>query len=194
VTFPSRLLKRRRCIAPIDGWVNGGGWATRLRPVSKSRAGVIRFFEWKKHGDGKDKKKSVPHFVHAATKGTPLFIAGLWDRWLALGGRESANAIRRFTAPVRWVDTSKTDAQPLYTFTLLTTDSDKQLSWWVLSHARSWPAPVFVPTALRDRLHDRMPVILDAEGAAKWLDVESMTFQDCAPLLKPTKARPCTVL
>jgi len=112
--FYRRLLKRRRCIVPIDG-----------------------FFEWKKEMK-LGKQRTTPFFVKSALKG-PLFIAGLWDKW------------------------NDSEGKPLYTFTLLTTDSSKALGW----------------------LHDRMPVILDAEGAQKWLDVDNFSFDDCRPIHKP---------
>ncbi len=51
---------------------------------------------------------------------------------------------------------------PLYTYTVLTVDASPELDW----------------------LHDRMPVLLNADGVRKWLDVENYSFDDVAPLLR----------
>src|SRR5215212_2353607 len=67
------------------------------------------FYEWKKAGGGK-----VPHWIHAADGG-PLTFAGLWEVWRP-----------------------EKDAEPVFTFTILTT----------------------TPSADVSGIHDRMPVIV----------------------------------
>ncbi|HEX8906427.1 MAG TPA: SOS response-associated peptidase, partial [Longimicrobiaceae bacterium] len=80
------------------------------------------FYEWKKAAGGK-----VPHWIHAADD-QPLTFAGLWEIW----------------RPVK-------DAEPVYTFTILTT----------------------TPSADVSGIHDRMPVIVARDDRDAWLDAET---------------------
>ena len=98
------------------------------------------FYEWlkKRHG-GKEK---VPHFVKRKD-GQLMCFAGLWDC-------------------VKYEDSE----EKLYTYTIITTDSNKQLNF----------------------LHDRMPVILDAGSDAMkiWLDPTTTKWsRELQSLLKP---------
>jgi putative SOS response-associated peptidase YedK len=77
------------------------------------------FYEWKKAG-----KVKVPHWIHSAD-GQPLTFAGLWEIW----------------RPVK-------DAEPVHTFTILTT----------------------TPSADVSGIHDRMPVIVAPGDRDGWLD------------------------
>jgi putative SOS response-associated peptidase YedK len=60
-------------------------------------------------------------------------------------------------------DTSVETAESVDSYTILTCEPSQAIGW----------------------LHDRMPVILDEEGARKWLDCENVSFESCLPLLKP---------
>ena len=118
---------------------NRGMWNTMKQ---RKRCIVIAqgFYEWLKKGPGgKDK---VPHFVKRKD-GQLMCFAGLWDC-------------------VKYEDSE----EKLYTYTIITTDSNKQLSF----------------------LHDRMPVILDAGSEAMkiWLDPERNKWsKELQSLLKP---------
>lgn len=97
------------------------------------------FYEWLKSG-----KERVPHFVKRKD-GKLMYFAGLWDC-------------------VQY-DEDKDDKKN-YTYTIITTDSNKQLKF----------------------LHDRMPVILDpASGKLKtWLDPGRYEWsQELQDILKP---------
>lgn len=104
---------------------NRGMWNTMKQ---RKRCIVIcqGFYEWLKKGPGG--KEKVPHFVRRKDEQLMCF-AGLWDC-------------------VKYEDAE----EKLYTYTIITTDSNKQLSF----------------------LHDRMPVILDAgsDEMKTWLDPE----------------------
>ncbi|KAI0472582.1 DUF159-domain-containing protein [Xylariaceae sp. FL0804] len=99
---------------------SGGMWSSMK---ARKRCVVVAqgFYEWLK----KDREK-VPHFVKRRD-GRLMCFAGLWD-----------------------VVQYENDEQKTYTYTIITTDSNKQLNF----------------------LHDRMPVILDngSEGLRTWLD------------------------
>ncbi|KUI74354.1 hypothetical protein VM1G_09854 [Cytospora mali] len=115
----------------------GGMWSSMK---GRKRCIVVSqgFYEWLKSG-----KEKVPHFVKRKD-GRLMCFAGLWDC-------------------VKYDDD---DDQKHYTYTIITTDSNKQLKF----------------------LHDRMPVILDpaSEKLKVWLDPSryewSKELQDC---LKP---------
>lgn len=118
---------------------NKGMWNTMKQ---RKRCIVVAqgFFEWLKKGpNGKEK---IPHFVKRSD-GQLMCFAGLWDC-------------------VKYEDSE----EKLYTYTVITTDSNKQLSF----------------------LHDRMPVILDPNSDAMklWLDASITTWSaDLQNLLKP---------
>ncbi|CAJ2502779.1 Uu.00g101730.m01.CDS01 [Anthostomella pinea] len=99
------------------------------------------FYEWLKK-DGAREKDKIPHFVRRRD-GKLMCLAGLWD-------------------VVRY----ENDDQKLYTYTIITTDSNKQLNF----------------------LHDRMPVILDngSEALRTWLDPKRHEWsRELQSLLKP---------
>ncbi|MBV9110326.1 MAG: SOS response-associated peptidase [Gemmatimonadetes bacterium] len=83
------------------------------------------FFEWKKPAAGKGPK--VPHWIFAADGG-PLAFAGVWEFW----------------RPAK-------DAEPVLTFTILTT----------------------TPSADVSGIHDRMPVIVAPADRDRWLNPET---------------------
>jgi len=101
---------------------NGGMWNTMKQ---RKRCIIVAqgFYEWLKKNNGKEK---IPHFVKRKD-GKLMCFAGLWDC-------------------VKYEDAE----EKLYTYTIITTDSNKQLTF----------------------LHDRMPVILENGSAdvQKWLD------------------------
>jgi putative SOS response-associated peptidase YedK len=80
------------------------------------------FYEWKKVG-----KAKVPQWIHAAD-GSPLTFAGLWEAW----------------RPAR-------DAEPVLTFTILTTSPNLDVAG----------------------IHDRMPVIVAAADRDAWLGADT---------------------
>ncbi|KAI0324889.1 DUF159-domain-containing protein [Cubamyces sp. BRFM 1775] len=81
------------------------------------------YYEWLKKG-----KERLPHFTRHKD-GRLMLLAGLWDCTVLSGSTE-----------------------PLWTFTIVTTDASKEFSW----------------------LHDRQPVILSDEAALEtWLDTSS---------------------
>ncbi|KAI0851292.1 DUF159-domain-containing protein [Daldinia vernicosa] len=117
---------------------SGGMWSTMK---ARKRCIVVAegFYEWLKKDGSKDK---IPHFVKRKD-GKLMCFAGLWD--------------------VVQYENSK---QKLYTYTIITTDSNKQLNF----------------------LHDRMPVILDngSEDIRTWLDPKRSEWsKELQALLKP---------
>lgn len=117
---------------------NRGMWTTMKQ---KKRCIVIAqgFYEWLKKNGGKEK---IPHFIKRKD-GKLMCMAGLWDCVQYEGSDEK-----------------------LYTYTIITTDSNKQLNF----------------------LHDRMPVILEngSENLRTWLDPKRYTWsKELQSLLKP---------
>ncbi|TQW04663.1 DDHD domain protein [Cordyceps javanica] len=115
----------------------GGMWATMK---ARKRCIVIAqgFYEWLKTGP----KDKLPHYIKRADDQLMCF-AGLWDC-------------------VQYQDSD----EKLYTFTIITTDSNKQLKF----------------------LHDRMPVILEPGSCAmrQWLDPNTYEWsRDLQSLLQP---------
>jgi putative SOS response-associated peptidase YedK len=97
------------------------------------------FYEWLKKNNGKEK---IPHYTRRKD-GQLMCFAGLWDCVKLEGSDEM-----------------------LYTYTIITTDSNKQLSF----------------------LHDRMPVILEngSEAIRTWLDPNRTEWsKELQSLLKP---------
>lgn len=116
----------------------GGMWNTMKQ---KKRCIVVAqgFYEWLKKNGGKEK---IPHYVKRKDEQLMCF-AGLWDCVQYEGSDEKH-----------------------YTYTVITTDSNKQLSF----------------------LHDRMPVILEngSDQIRTWLDPSrSQWSKDLQSLLKP---------
>ncbi|KZT23040.1 DUF159-domain-containing protein [Neolentinus lepideus HHB14362 ss-1] len=122
--------------ARAENLVEGGGiWG----PIKgKKRCAVIcqGYYEWLKKG-----KDKLPHFTKHKDERVML-LAGLWDSVVLEG-----------------------ETQPLYTFTVVTTDANKEFTW----------------------LHDRQPVILSTQDALeKWLDTSGQTWTpELAELVKP---------
>lgn len=94
------------------------------------------FFEWQKVPGSKAK---VPTYIRMAS-GEPFAFAGLWEVWRP-----------------------QPDADPVFSFTILTTE----------------------PNALVRPIHDRMPVILPRSGYETWLRPEELDPADVAALLAP---------
>ena len=118
---------------------NKGMWTT----MKKHKRCIVicqGFYEWLKKGPGG--KEKIPHFVKKKD-GQLMCFAGLWDC-------------------AKYDDAE----QKLYTYTIITTDSNKQLKF----------------------LHDRMPVIFDigSDAMKTWLDPTIHTWsKDMQRLLKP---------
>lgn len=117
---------------------NRGMWNTMKQ---RKRCIVVAegFYEWLKKNNGKEK---LPHFVKRKD-GQLMCFAGLWDCVQYEGSEEK-----------------------LYSYTVITTDSNKQLKF----------------------LHDRMPVILKAGSDAMraWLDPDNAGWsKELQSLLKP---------
>ncbi|KAF4631298.1 hypothetical protein G7Y89_g6827 [Cudoniella acicularis] len=115
---------------------NRGMWTTMKQ---RKRCIVVAqgFYEWLKKG-----KEKVPHYVKRKD-GQLMCFAGLWDCVQYEGTEEK-----------------------LFTYTVITTDSNKQLKF----------------------LHDRMPVILEngSEDIRTWLDPKRYTWsKELQSLLKP---------
>ncbi|KAF2726216.1 DUF159-domain-containing protein, partial [Polychaeton citri CBS 116435] len=119
---------------------SGGRWNTMKQ---RKRCIVVAegFYEWLKKNGGKDK---MPHFVKRKDGGLMCF-AGLWD------------SVHFDNAP---------EGELLYTYTIITTDSNKQLQF----------------------LHDRMPVIMEPGSTEMktWLDPERVGWdRELQQMLKP---------
>ncbi len=117
---------------------SGGMWNTMKQ---KKRCIVVAqgFYEWLKKNGGKEK---IPHFTKRKD-GQLMCFAGLWDCVQYEGSEEKH-----------------------YTYTIITTDSNKQLSF----------------------LHDRMPVILEngSDAIRMWLDPKRSEWsKELQSLLKP---------
>ncbi|KAI5927037.1 hypothetical protein F4810DRAFT_427562 [Camillea tinctor] len=118
---------------------SGGMWSTMK---ARKRCVVVAqgFYEWLKKGPGG--RERIPHFVRRKD-GKLMCFAGLWDM-------------------VQY----ENEEQKHYTYTIITTSSNKQLSF----------------------LHDRMPVILEngSESLRTWLDPSRHEWSDeLQSLLKP---------
>ncbi|KAL8933270.1 MAG: hypothetical protein Q9216_006441 [Gyalolechia sp. 2 TL-2023] len=117
---------------------SGGMWNTMKQ---KKRCIVVAqgFYEWLKKNGGKEK---IPHFTKRKD-GQLMCFAGLWDCVQYEGSEEKH-----------------------YTYTIITTDSNKQLSF----------------------LHDRMPVILEngSDALRTWLDPKHSEWsKELQSLLRP---------
>ncbi|TGJ88723.1 hypothetical protein E0Z10_g38 [Xylaria hypoxylon] len=117
---------------------SGGMWSSMK---ARKRCVVIAqgFYEWLKKDGGREK---MPHYVRRKD-GKLMCFAGLWD-----------------------VVQYENDEEKQYTYTIITTDSNKQLNF----------------------LHDRMPVILDngSEKMRTWLDPKRYEWsKELQSLLNP---------
>ncbi|KAK2039962.1 DUF159 domain protein [Colletotrichum somersetense] len=114
----------------------GGLWST-MKAGKRCIVVAQGFYEWLKNG-----KEKIPHFVRRKD-GQLMCFAGLWDC-------------------VKYEDSD----EKRYTYTIITTDSNKQLKF----------------------LHDRMPVILNlgSQEIKSWLDPERHEWsKELQGLLKP---------
>ncbi|KNG49775.1 duf159 domain-containing protein [Stemphylium lycopersici] len=122
-----------------DSLVDDGGMWTSMKKKKRCIVVAQGFYEWLKKDGGKEK---IPHFT-TRRHGQLMCFAGLWDC-------------------VQFHDS----AEKLFTYTIITTDSNKQLSF----------------------LHHRMPVILEngSDAVRTWLDPARTEWsQDLQSLLKP---------
>lgn len=122
-----------------DSLIEDRGMWTTMKKRKRCIVVAEGFYEWLKKNNGKEK---IPHFVKRKDGGLMLF-AGLWDMVMYEGSEEK-----------------------LYTYTIITTDSNKQLNF----------------------LHDRMPVIFEAGSPElkNWLDPSINTWsKDFQKSLKP---------
>ncbi|KAJ8606944.1 hypothetical protein MRB53_040609 [Persea americana] len=134
---------------------SGGMWNTMKQ---RKRCIVVcqGFYEWLKKNGGKDK---IPHFVKRKD-GQLMCFAGLWDCAKFEGIVAAALCYAGMLTAM-----SDTE-EKLYTYTIITTDSNKQLNF----------------------LHDRMPVIFDngSPEMFKWLDSNTSEWtKDLQALLRP---------
>ena len=133
---------------------SGGMWNTMKH---RKRCIVVAqgFYEWLKKNGGKEK---IPHYTKRKD-GQLMCFAGLWDCVQYEGLPQSNPFISKLIR-------STGSEEKHYTYTIITTDSNKQLSF----------------------LHDRMPVILDngSDKLKTWLDPGRTEWsKDLQSLLKP---------
>ncbi|KAF1825651.1 DUF159-domain-containing protein [Dissoconium aciculare CBS 342.82] len=122
-----------------DSLIDDRGMWTTMKKRKRCIVVAEGFFEWLKKNNGKEK---IPHFVKRKD-GQLMLLAGLWDSVTYEGSEDK-----------------------LYTYTIITTDSNKQLNF----------------------LHDRMPVILEADGRElkDWLDPTNTGWsKELQSLLRP---------
>ncbi|KAI2625837.1 DUF159-domain-containing protein [Hypoxylon sp. NC1633] len=122
-----------------DSLAQGGGMWSSMKARKRCTVVAQGFYEWLKKDGGREK---IPHFVKRKD-GKLMCFAGLWD-----------------------VVHYENDEQKNYTYTIITTDSNKQLNF----------------------LHDRMPVILEngSENLRTWLDPKRHEWsKELQTLLKP---------
>lgn len=126
-----RLLDRKRCVVVVDGFFE---W---LAPMKSSPAYLSP--------NGKEQRSSLKRpFFMKRSDGKPLYLAGLYDTWHGADAAEMEKG-----------------AAHLRTHTVITTESNRQLSW----------------------LHDRMPLILEPSQVSQWLDTAGCSF-DSGPIQK----------
>ncbi|KAI0143965.1 DUF159-domain-containing protein [Hypoxylon sp. NC0597] len=122
-----------------DSLAQSGGMWSSMKARKRCIVVAQGFYEWLKKDGGKEK---IPHFIKRKD-GKLMCFAGLWD-----------------------VVQYENDDRKHYTYTIITTDSNKQLRF----------------------LHDRMPVILEngSEDLRKWLDPKRHEWsKELQDLLKP---------
>lgn len=116
---------------------------------------VQGYYEWLK----KSPTDKVPHFTKYKDEKI-MMLAGMWDVVILEGEYDDPTRQHIGNKTLKSVQGS---TEPLYTFTIVTTDSSKQLSF----------------------LHDRMPVVLTSEDDIElWLS-DSDWSKDLARLVKP---------
>jgi len=131
---------------------SGGMWNT-MKQNKRCIVLCEGFYEWLKKDGGREK---IPHYIKRKD-GKMMCFAGLWDcvRF------EDDNPQKHTES------TSDNNGEDkLYTYTIITTDSNKQLSW----------------------LHDRMPVIFEpgSDAVKMWVDPNRAEWsKDLQTLLKP---------
>lgn len=143
-----------------DSLAQGGGMWSSMKGRKRCIVVAQGFYEWLKSG-----KEKMPHFVKRKD-GRLMCFAGLWDcvQYEGKFSPPGPSVLMSGGDQVRL--TNVDDDQKHYTYTIITTDSNKQLKF----------------------LHDRMPVILDpaSDNMKTWLDPQrfewSKGLQDC---LKP---------
>ncbi|PHH63866.1 hypothetical protein CDD81_5423 [Ophiocordyceps australis] len=119
-----------------DSLASPGGMWSAIKARKRCIVVAQGFYEWLRLGP----REKVPHYVKRRD-GRLLCLAGLWDC-------------------VQYQDSS----HKIYSYTIITTSSNKQLSF----------------------LHDRMPVILDASAIHTWLDPALHTWSSqLQSLLRP---------
>ncbi|KAL8704432.1 MAG: hypothetical protein Q9201_002390 [Fulgogasparrea decipioides] len=137
---------------------SGGMWSTMKQ---RKRCIVVAqgFYEWLKKNGGKEK---IPYFTKRKD-GQLMCFAGLWDVVQYEGLSSSQFDIMAKTSSADCIPGSE---EKHYTYTIITTDSNKQLSF----------------------LHDRMPVILEngSDAIRTWLDPKRSEWsKELQSLLKP---------
>ena len=133
---------------------NRGMW-TSMKKTKRCVVVAQGFYEWLKKNDGKEK---IPHFVQRKD-GKLMCFAGLWDSVKYEGWRG-------ITELLEYLLTTQGSDDHVYTYTVITTDSNKQLNF----------------------LHDRMPVILEngSDSMRTWLDPKRTEWsKDLQSLLEP---------
>ncbi|KAI2630066.1 hypothetical protein GGS21DRAFT_525313 [Xylaria nigripes] len=131
------LMKTINC--RDDSLAQKGGMWSSMKARKRCIVVAQGFYEWLKKDGGREK---IPHYIRRKD-GRLMCFAGLWD-----------------------VVLYENEEEKQYTYTIITTDSNKQLTF----------------------LHDRMPVILDngSENMDKWLDPKRDVWSnELQSLLKP---------
>lgn len=107
---------------------------------------TFRYYEWLKKG-----KERLPYFTRPKDNNKLMLLAGLWDCTILEGPLAS-----RLTNSLTHMRSRNADEkEPLWTFTIVTTDANKDFTW----------------------LHDRQPVILSSKAAVDaWLDTSSQQW------------------
>ncbi|KAF2874419.1 hypothetical protein BDV95DRAFT_487767 [Massariosphaeria phaeospora] len=153
-----------------DSLIEDRGMWTSMKKKKRCIVVAQGFYEWLKKNNGKEK---IPHFTKRKD-GQLMCFAGLWDCVQYEGEHFrpcSAHNDSTFPCPVfhrlGLTDRRRPDSdEQLYTYTIITTDSNKQLNF----------------------LHDRMPVILEngSEAIRIWLDPTRTEWsKELQMLLKP---------
>lgn len=140
-----------------DTVISGGGLWKSIRCNRRALVFAQGFYEWQKKGGEK-----IPYFVKR-TDGKLMCMAGLYDIVQSVFDIYFQKGLTEDNYSFKHA------SKPLYSFTIITTDNNGQLSF----------------------LHDRMPVILDSTAdAARWLDTSDHQFSEAlVKLLKPFEGK-----